>query len=140
MNRVTLMGNIGQDPELRMTGNGNAVLKFSLATTSRWNDEKTGKQERTEWHRCVMWGKRAESLAKHLQKGSQVLVEGEIRYGSYEDRDGVKKYTTDIHLNNLEFCGRKSDAGGAGPSPYGGSYTKPEEKPADPLSDDDIPF
>lgn len=142
MNRVHLLGNIGADPELRMTGGGTAVLKFSLATNERWKDQSGAKQERTEWHRIVMFGKSAEGLARHLAKGMMVAVEGKIRYGSYEDKQGVKRYTTDINVDQLHFCGSSKGSQQSSPSPYGGSYASDEAPAAQKSSydDDDIPF
>ncbi|MFT3764927.1 MAG: single-stranded DNA-binding protein [Minicystis sp.] len=117
MNKVILMGNLGADPELRYTTSGVAVLSFRLATTESWTDKNREQQERTEWHSVVVWGHRAEGLAKHLGKGSSVLVEGGIRTTSYE-KDGQKRYKTEIHARELFFTGRRatpvgSDAGGA---------------------------
>jgi single-strand DNA-binding protein len=142
MNRVMLLGNIGADPELRMTQGGNAVLKFSLATSFRWKDERGEKQEKTEWHRCVMWGKRAEGLAKHLSKGSKIAVEGRIQYGKYEDKNGVERYSTDIVIDTLHFAGAKREAGGEqdGPSPYAGNYGAEKKTEDKSFDDDDIPF
>lgn len=141
MNRWHGLGNIGADPELRMTGAGSAVLKFSLATNERWKDQSGQKQERTEWHRIVMFGKRAEGLARHLSKGMMVAVEGRIQYGSYEDKQGVKRYTTDIVVDQLHFCGSRGGQQSE-PSPYGGSYASDEAPAAQKSSydDDDIPF
>jgi single-strand DNA-binding protein len=141
MNRAILMGNLGSDPELRMTQGGKAVLKFSLATSYSWQPESGPRQEKTEWHRCVMFGKRAESLAKHLAKGSKVAVEGRISYGSYE-KDGIKHYTTDIIVDDLHFAGGSKGGQQGGPSPYGGGYGKPAEAAKPPVDEDfgDIPF
>lgn len=151
-NRCVLMGNLGDDPDLKMTAGGRAVMKLSLATSERWKDNNGKAQERTDWHRCVMWGDRAEKLAKHLRKGMRILVEGRIQYGKYEDRDGNTRYSTDIVIDRLTFCERKSAGSssgsdgdsGSGPSPYGGSYgddgKSEAKKPADDFDDDDIPF
>lgn len=139
MNRWHGLGNLGSDPELRMTAGGTAVLKFSLATNERWKDQSGAKQERTEWHRIVMFGKRAEGLARHLAKGMMVAVEGKIQYGSYE-KDGITRYTTDIVVDQLHFCGSSKGGKQASPSPYGGSYASDEPAPAKDFDDDDIPF
>lgn len=129
MNKWIGMGNLGADPELRMTSGGNACLKFNLATTEKWNDKQSGqKQERTEWHRCVMWGPRAEGLAKYLSKGSKVLVEGRIHYDSY-DKDGIKRYTTDIVVSDLEFAGDSK----SGEAPKRIEPEKPKEEDFDPI-------
>lgn len=138
MNRVHLLGNLGADPELRMTAGGQAVLKFTLATSESWKDKQTGqKKEETQWHRCIIWGPRGEGLAKHLTKGSKVVVEGKIKYGKYE-KNGVTHYSTDIVVDNVHFAGgSKAQPGG---TPYGGNYAPAAEPAADPLNDDDIPF
>lgn len=118
MNRVFLMGNLGKDAELKVLAGDNAVCNFSVATSETWKDKQTGeKKERTEWHRCQLFGPRAKSIAQYLVKGTKVVVEGSIRYGSYE-KDGVKHYTTDINVTNVEFAGggKKSDDGGGGDS------------------------
>jgi single-strand DNA-binding protein len=140
------MGNLGADPELRVTSGGSAVLKLSLATSERWKDKGGQQQEKTEWHRLVMWGERAEKLSRHLQKGQQILVEGKITYGQYEDRDGNKRYSTDIVIDRLVFCGKKTGGGSSsnsgGPSPYSGGYgdDKPKAVPGGSADIDDIPF
>ena len=111
MNKVVLLGRLGGDAELKVTQGGQAVSKFSLATSEKWKDKDGELQERTEWHRCVFWGDRAKKLNQYLTKGKQILVEGSIRYGSYE-KDGVKMYTTDINVMNVEFAGDAKNGGG----------------------------
>lgn len=106
MNVCTLLGNLGKDAELRVLGNDNAVLKFTLATTDTWKDKEGNKQEKAQWHQCELWGKRATALASHLTKGSKIVVVGSIDYGSYE-KDGVKKYTTTIKVSDVHFAGGK---------------------------------
>lgn len=100
MNKVILLGNLGSEPELRYTGNGTAVLHFRLATNESWLDKNKESQERTEWHSVVVWGARAEALGKILAKGSHVVVEGGLRTSSFE-KDGVKKYRTEIHAREV---------------------------------------
>lgn len=153
MNRVILMGNLGADPELRLTSGGNAVLKLSLATSFRWKTDGGEQKEKTEWHRCQLWGKRAETLSKHLAKGMKIAVEGRIAYSKYEDRDGKERYATDIMIDQLHFCERKGSGGSSssddsGPSPYGGGYgddgrkaeaKKPDFDDSD-FDDSEIPF
>jgi len=138
-----LLGNLGDDPELKMTNGGNAVLNMSLATSFRWKTDGGEQKEKVEWHRLRMWGKRGESLARHLRKGMKIAVEGRIQYSQYEDRDGNKRYSTEIVVDQLHFCERKSDSssGSGGPSPYGGSYgdDKPKSEPKQ-EDFDDIPF
>lgn len=123
MNKVILLGNLGADPELRYTGSGVAVLSFRLATTETWVDKNRDVQERTEWHTVVVWGGRAEGLAKHLVKGSSVLVEGGLRTSSYE-KDGVKRFKTEVHAKEIFFTGRRatpmgSDAPASAPATPG---------------------
>ncbi|MCC6646174.1 MAG: single-stranded DNA-binding protein [Polyangiaceae bacterium] len=117
LNRVMLFGNLGADPELRTTQGGTAVMKLRLATTERYKDNSGAWQDRTEWHRVVVWGKRAEALHRILAKGSTIFIEGSLRTSSYDDKDGVKRYTTEIHANNILLGGR---GGGAGASRGGG--------------------
>lgn len=118
-NRVTLFGNLGAEPELRSTPSGHSVLKFSLATNEVWFDKEQNKQERTEWHRVVMFGNRASALSRLLTKGSPVLVEGRIQTSSYE-KDGIKRYTTEIIASDLCLAGRGTGSGSRS-SPAGAS-------------------
>jgi single-strand DNA-binding protein len=152
LNRVILLGNLGADPELRMTNGGTAVLNIRLATSESYLDRNKQRQERTEWHRVVIWGRRAEALGKILTKGDRVLIEGSLRTSSYEDRDGNKKYTTEIVANNVVLSGgggggRSRAAGGGGdytgPPPSGGGGGGGGFDEADyggAPDDDDIPF
>ena len=117
LNRVFLLGNLGADPELRVTNSGQAVLKMRLATSETYLDKNRVRQERTEWHNVVVWGKRAEALGKFLTKGSRIFVEGGLRTSSYDDREGNKRYKTEIVASNIILSG----GGGGG-------------------GDDDIPF
>jgi single-strand DNA-binding protein len=105
LNKVLLLGNLGADPELKMTPGGNAVLKLRLATSESYLDRNKQRQERTEWHRVTIWGRRAEALARILSKGSRIFVEGGLRTSSYEDRDGNKRYTTEIVASNILLQG-----------------------------------
>ena len=105
LNKVILLGNLGADPELRHTQNGGAVLNMSLATTKTWLDRDKQRQESTQWHNVVVWGKRAEGLGSFLEKGHCLLVEGEIRYSTYEDRDGNKRWKTEIHATEIVMAG-----------------------------------
>ena len=158
LNRVMLLGNLGADPELRMTSGGQAVLKLRLATTENYMDKNRQRQERTEWHNVVIWGKRAEALAKILTKGSRIFVEGGLRTSSYDDRDGNKRYRTEIVCSNILLQGQGRGGGAsAGGGGGGGSFrdSAPEEQegsegfrssgpPAGAdyaeTDDDDIPF
>lgn len=105
INRVTLLGNIGADPEFRTTQGGQAVLNIRLATSESYLDANKERQERTEWHRVVVWGKRAGALGRMLTKGERILVEGRISTRSYDDKDGQKRYQTDITATNVVLCG-----------------------------------
>src|ERR1700728_3686157 len=114
LNRVMLLGNLGADPELRFTQAGQAVLNMRLATTESYLDKDKVRRERTDWHNVVIWGKRGEALAKILTKGSSVFIEGSIRTSSYDDREGNKRYKTEIIANNLLLTGRSAGHGGGG--------------------------
>ncbi len=115
LNRVMLLGNLGADPELRHTQAGQAVLNIRLATTESYLDKDKVRRERTDWHSVVVWGKRGEALARILMKGSSILVEGSIRTSSYDDRDGVKRYKTEIVAQDIFLTGGKSRRGEAPP-------------------------
>lgn len=129
LNRVTLFGNLGADPELRVTPNGGAVLKMRMATTESYKDKDGNRQEATEWHRVNIWGKRAEALAKFLTKGDRVLVEGKIKTDTYE-KDGEKRYSTEIVASNIVLAG--------GGKPKGGVAVAGDGPQTD--TDDEIPF
>jgi single-strand DNA-binding protein len=118
LNKVMLLGNLGADPELRMTSGGQAVLKLRLATSETYLDKNRNRQEKTEWHRVVIWGKRAEALAKILAKGSRLFVEGALRTSSYDDKEGNKKYQTEIVAMNVILAGRGGGGGGGGGRDY----------------------
>lgn len=105
LNKVMLLGNIGADPELRFTQGGQAVLNLRLATTESYLDSSKERKERTDWHNVVVWGKRAEALGKILAKGSSIFVEGRLQTSSYDDRDGNKRYRTDVVANNVLLTG-----------------------------------
>ena len=133
LNKVLLLGNLGADPELRVTPGGQAVLKLRLATTESYLDKNNTRQERTEWHRITIWGKRGEALAKFLTKGDRIFIEGRIQTSSYE-KNGEKRYSTDIIANNVILAGggrRERSEGGGEPrsSGRGGPPTSREESP-----------
>lgn len=112
VNKAIIVGRLGQDPELKSLQNNQSVATMSIATSEQWTGKDGQKQERTEWHRVVVWGKQAENAAKYLKKGKQVYVEGRLQTRSWED-NGVKKYTTEIVATAVQFLG---DAGGSGGS------------------------
>ena len=118
VNKAILVGNLGQDPELRYTQSGQAFATFSLATTETWSDKNGERQERTEWHRIVAWGKTGELCAQYLSKGRSVYIEGRIQTREWEDKEGQKRRTTEINALTVQFLGgpRGSEAGGA-PAP-----------------------
>jgi single-strand DNA-binding protein len=108
VNKVILLGRLGQDPELKYTPSGTAVCNFSLATTESWSDKSGQKQERTEWHRIVVWGKLAELCNQYLAKGRQAFVEGALQTRSWDDKQGQKRYTTEINAKTIQFVGGPS--------------------------------
>ncbi len=120
LNRVLLMGNLGADPELRVTSGGQSVLKLRLATSETYLDKNRVRQERTEWHSVVVWGKRAEALGKFLTKGSRLFVEGGLRTSSYDNKEGVKVYRTEIVAQNIILAGSGGGGGGGGGARSGG--------------------
>ena len=148
INKVILIGNLGRDPEVRFTNGGQAVANFSIATSESWTDKSSGqKQEKTEWHRIVVWGKLAELCGEYLKKGRQAYVEGRLQTREWTDKEGKKNYTTEVVANTVQFLG---GAGGAA-GPREGGYARPESgggggggPPADdfgaPPPADDIPF
>lgn len=108
INKVMLIGRLGQDPELKYTPSGAAVCNFSLATTESWADKNGQKQERTEWHRVVVWGKLAELCNQYLAKGRQAFIEGSLQTRSWDAKDGTKRYTTEINAKSVQFLGGAS--------------------------------
>jgi single-strand DNA-binding protein len=122
VNKVILIGNLGKDPELRYTPSGQPVASFSLATSERWNDKNGQRQERTEWHNIVVWGKLAELSNQYLKKGRSAYIEGRIQTRSWDDKDGNKKYRTEIVATQLQFL---SPAGQGGEYPAAGRDAAP---------------
>lgn len=105
VNKVIIVGRLGKDPEVRQVGNGGTVATITVATSENWVDKEGAKQERTEWHRVVAWGKLAEICGRHLSKGRQVYVEGRLQTRSWEDQQGQKKYSTEIVASTVQFLG-----------------------------------
>lgn len=130
LNRVMLLGNLGADPELRTTQGGTAVLKLRLATTERYLDANKAWQERTEWHSVVVWGKRGEALHRFLTKGSNIFVEGSLRTSSYEDREGVKRYKTEVVASNVLLTGGRGGGQRASADDYEGGGAPPPRSAA----------
>lgn len=118
LNKVTLIGNLGNDPEVRSTNGGSRVATFSLATSRSWNDQSGAKQEKTEWHRCVAWNSKGSSLAdiveKFVKKGDKLYVEGRIEYRQWQDKEGQTRYSTEINVRELIMLSGKSGGGGGG--------------------------
>ena len=134
VNKAILIGNLGADPELRYTPGGQAVASFSMATTERFKNKDGEQQERTEWHNIVCWRRTAEIANEYLKKGSPVYIEGRIQYRSYEDKDGIKRYRTDIVAQRLQLLGARGKAEDVQKQP---PETPEPQMPAD---DDDLPF
>ena len=139
VNRVILVGNLGQDPEVRYTADGKAIANFTLATSESWRDKNTGqKKEKTEWHRVVVFGKLAEIAGKYLQKGRQIYADGKLQTRKWTDKDGADKYTTEVVIDGfngtLVMLGKKAESGGQ-------SYQKDNGYPQQKNNQkDDIPF
>src|SRR4249919_231442 len=141
VNKVILVGNLGRDAELRYTPGGAAVATLNLATTEVWNDKGGQRQEKTEWHRVIVWGKQAETLQEYLTKGKQIYVEGRLQTRQWDDKAGNKRYTTEIKADRVTLLG------GAGRGLRAGDMeraTAPmstaDETPIEPMTEDDIPF
>lgn len=109
LNKVMLIGNLGQDPEKRVTNTGQSVANFSIATTERWLDKSGQRQEKTEWHRVVVWGPQADNCAQYLSKGRPVYVEGRLQTREWNDKDGNKRYTTEVVAQRVQFLGSPGD-------------------------------
>jgi len=138
VNKVILIGNLGRDPEVRYTTNGTPVANFTLATNERWVDQASGeRKERTEWHRVVMFGKQAEIAGEYLRKGRQVFVEGSLQTREWTDREGNKRYTTEIRATNFQMLGTRGDRSESAESPDEVTSTA---EPGAAFEDDDVPF
>ncbi len=153
VNKVIIVGRLGGDPEVRYTPGGQSVARLSIATSENWNDKQGQKQERTEWHRVVVWGKMAEVVGQHLTKGRQVYVEGRLQTRSWDDKaTGQKKYSTEIVASTVQFLGGSSEGASRGSqasaTPRGGAEEQTQARPDDagfspePAfdSDEEIPF
>lgn len=149
VNKVILVGNLGRDAEIRYTSGGTAVATLSLATTDVWTDKGGQRQEKTEWHRVVLWGKTAETLQEYLLKGRQIYVEGRLQTRQWDDRDGNKRYTTETRADRVVLLGGRGGGGvsrGDGtdyptdsPKPSGSNQPSEPSEPSE-LTEDDIPF
>jgi len=155
VNKVILIGNLGSDPEVKYTPSGVPVANVNLATNESWSDRSGEKQERTEWHRLVIWRKLAEIVGQYLKKGSKIYIEGRLETRSWDDQSGQKRYTTEVVVNDLQMLDGRGDGGGdmqqggyqeppASGSPEGGSPAGGPPggsyAPGDSAEDDDLPF
>ena len=144
VNKAILVGNLGRDVELRYTPGGAALANLSVATTEVWNDRSGQRQEKTEWHRVVVWGKQAETLQEYLLKGRQIYVEGRLQTRKWDDRDGNTRYTTEVRADRVVLLGRRDgDVGGGRPESADVESSVPASDgpaPAPELTEDDIPF
>lgn len=149
INKVILVGNLGADPDVRYSANGNAITKIRVATSEQWKDKQSGEmQEKTEWHRVTAFGRLAEIMGEYLKKGSQVYIEGRLQTSTYE-KEGQTHYSTDIIANEMQMLGGRGGQGG-GDSFGGGNAGRPQQQSAQPAGggrsqggedfDDDIPF
>lgn len=151
VNKVILVGRLGADPELKSVGQSQSVARLSVATSEQWTGKDGQRQERTEWHRVVVWGRQAENCGKHLSKGRQVYIEGRLQTRQWEDQQGQKRYTTEIVANTVQFLGGGAGADRGGSSGYdneygggqgGGHSNNSQDFGPEPSFDssDDIPF
>ena len=130
VNKVILVGNVGKDPEIRYFENDRAVANFPVATTERGFTTSSGQQvpERTEWHNVVIWGGLAKVAENYVRKGTQLYIEGKLRTRSWDDKDGNKRYTTEVYVDNLQLLGRKSDNPGSGQAQGSGAPAQPQNQ------------
>jgi single-strand DNA-binding protein len=161
VNKAIVVGNLGRDPETRYTQSNTAVTNFTIATTDQWTDRDGNKQERTEWHRIVAWGRLGEICGQYLQKGKQVYIEGRLQTREWDDKEGQKRYTTEIVAREMQMLGRAGDFQGGGQSQgqgqgqggnapqrpaqqqaqqSGGPASDPFPEAPMPGEDDDLPF
>lgn len=153
VNKVILVGRLGQDPDVRYTPSGAAVANFSVATNESWTDKSGQKQERTEWHRVVVWGKQAELCKQYLSKGRQIYIEGKLQTRQWQDKDNQTKYTTEIQAQGIQFLGggasSERGAGGGARADYGAGATAAPAmdfnqesggNSGNAFTEDDIPF
>lgn len=141
INKVIIVGRLGADPEVKSVGSGQTVARLSVATSENWTDKQGQKQERTEWHRIVVWGRLAEIVGKHLSKGRQVYVEGRLQTRSWEDQQGQKRYTTEIVANTVQFLGAPGERDTSASAAAGGPEAFNDFTPEPSFdSSEEIPF
>jgi len=149
VNKAIILGNLGADPEIRYTSGGQAVSDLRIATSRRWQNKDGGQQEDTQWHRVVVWGKQAEMCKEYLSKGRQVYIEGRIQTRAWDDKEGIKRYTTEIVAQTVQFVGNRGDSNRSSGGSFGGGSQGGNNSggipdavaPSGPsFSDDEIPF
>lgn len=142
VNKVLLIGRLGSNPEIRHTSGGTAVANFNMATSENWNDKNGQKQERTEWHRIVVWGKLAELCEKYLSKGRQCYIEGRLQTRSWDDKDGNKRYTTEVVASSVQFLGSSpsASAGAGAAADMGQDLPNIPQASDSAFTEDEIPF
>ena len=148
INKAIIVGNLGRDPEVRYTANGNAIANITVATTESWKDKQSGeRQEKTEWHRVVFFGRLAEVAGEYLKKGAQVYIEGRLQTRKWEDKSGQERYTTEIVANEMQMLGSRGDGttGTSNDDSSGEARSATDSSGSgasggDPDLDDDIPF
>jgi len=138
MNKVLILGNLGSDPEIAYTQSGQAVAHFNLATNDVWTDKQGNRQERTEWHRVVVWGKQGEHCKEYLKKGRTAFVEGRLQTRTFDDKQGQKRTITEVVAQNVQFIGGGARAGGEDGAMVEPPNREPEGLPV--IKDDDVPF
>jgi single-strand DNA-binding protein len=136
VNKAILVGNLGRDPDIRLTSAGQTVANFSIATNERWTAQNGERVERTEWHRVVAWGRLAEICAEYLCRGRQIYVEGRLQTREWEDRDGILRYTTEVVAQDIQFLGRPGGHQQASDEPTPGPESEPEPQPESELESD----
>ena len=145
LNKATLIGNLGNDPDIKYTQSGDAVVSFSLATSETWKDKASGEPvEKTEWHRCVAWRKMAEIISQYARKGQKLYIEGKIQTHRCSDKDGQERYTTEIQVNDVILLSAKGEGGeqaprSGKPPQYGGKPSAPSQ-PQSKWDEGDYPF
>ncbi len=145
VNKVILVGRLGADPEMKYTNSGTGVCRFNLATSENWTGKDGQKQERTEWHRIIAWTKLGELCNQYLKKGRQAYVEGRLQTRSWDDKNGVKRYTTEVVAATIQFLGSGGERSATSPSEASSfqqdsTFVEEPLSPAEPAGDEDIPF
>ena len=142
VNKVILIGRLGADPEKLVTGTGRTVARFTLATSEQWKDQAGQKQEKTEWHKIVVWGPLAERCSEHLGKGRQVYIEGRLQTRQWEDKEGAKRYTTEVVAQRVQYLSPRTDGQGRGNTYEAAESNSVNETPAFDMDagPDDVPF